>query len=112
MKAKAVQFADTTECIDTTDTNGTDGHGGDGEIKQHFLDLFTAMSVAAGVPVPATLLEAFAAETASFVADYGAFESDEQGYREQLQQLEQAVARQSIPLRSPRLTVIDGDKGG
>jgi hypothetical protein len=87
-----------------TDTDGTDRPGDDDGIKQHFFELFTRMSIEAGVPVPATLLDNFAGEAAEWIGGYDAFLDDD------AKRLTRQRPPHGPPTGAAAVTVIEGGK--
>jgi hypothetical protein len=87
-------------------TDGTDGNGGNGGggTTEYFLELFTTLSDAAGVQVPATLLEACASAVDEYVEDMAEFMDDEDAYRRKwLRELGASRPK-------PRLTVVSSSE--
>jgi hypothetical protein len=85
------------------DTDGTDDGGTGGETAEYFLGLFTALSHAAGVQVPASLLEACADAVDEYVEGMAEFIDDEDAYRRRW--------LRDLPVkRRPRLILIGGGK--
>jgi hypothetical protein len=86
-------------------TDGTDGPGG-GETTEYFLELFTALSDAAGIQVPATLLEACASAVDEYVEDMAEFMDDEDAYRRKW------LTELSASRPKPRLAVVSSETRG